>query len=158
MKYNIILIAYIISSIHSQMHDRPQKIMSVEEKLSSVKLAYDKETNLYLKTQMKVILDYHKYSIEGDGEVFTKNDLVRASIEILFPIKGLFEEWVVENTIEKVNEIIDSEGYRNKAITREEFLGFCFWINPESIFGKFLWNKVKDLQTDLSTKKKKTDM
>ena len=154
MKYSIIIIAYVICSIQSQMHERPQKIMSVEEKLSSVKLAYDKETNLYLKTQMKVILNYHKYSIEGDGEVFTKDALVKASMEILFPIKGIFEEWVVENTIEKVNEIIDNEGYRTKAITREEFLGFCFWINPESILGKYLWNKVKDLNTDLSNKKK----
>lgn len=123
------------------------------DRLNALKSLVNNEKNLYIKNQMNVILNMKKYSLDpSEGTIYDKQSLKRASLEIIFPVKGLFEEWVYDNTVEKVDELITSLDLNFKLIGEEEFFDYLMKINPEDILGKFLWKKVKDLDINFKNK------
>jgi len=132
--------------------------LSVDEQTEAIKKHYNKEKNLYMKNQMKVLININDYSMNSDGEIFESNGLIKASKDILFPIAGLFEDWVIDNSMEKIEEMIDELQYRSKALNKEQFFKFLVKLDPQYIFGKYLWNKVKDLDINFNIAKKKSDL
>ena len=121
--------------------------ISINDKINRIKEMYSKEKNLFLKAQMQVILYPEEYSINKQNIIYDKTSLISSFKYILFPFKENFiADWIIENTMEKVEEILDS--WQVNTYSKEQFLKYIFKIDHSNYLNPYFYKKYKDYTID----------